>query len=73
MPTDPLSLERAADPKYWRDRAEEARALAEHMHDPLAIETMLRAAGEYERLALTAEGLRRARFAAGARFFHAGD
>jgi len=47
------------DPKAWRDKAAEARALAETMHNQRAIEAMLKAALEYERLAAVAEGLLR--------------
>jgi hypothetical protein len=38
----------AIDPKDWRKRAEEARALSDKMSDPLAKEMMLRIAKEYE-------------------------
>ena len=73
MPIDPFSPAMAADPKHWRDKAEEARILAERMHDPEAIEIMLRAAVEFERLANMAEGLHRTMFAAHAKFFRADD
>jgi hypothetical protein len=39
------------DPKHWRDRAEEARLLAEDINDPHSKETMRRIAKEYDRLA----------------------
>jgi hypothetical protein len=39
------------DPKHWRDRATEARALAEQMDDPEGKRMMLRVADDYERLA----------------------
>jgi hypothetical protein len=39
------------DAQYWRDRAEEVRASAEAMHDPVARQTLLKIAEEYERLA----------------------
>ena len=39
------------DPKHWRDRAKEARALAEQMDDPEGKRMMLRVADDYERLA----------------------
>jgi DNA mismatch repair ATPase MutS len=39
------------DPKHWRRRAKEARALAEQIADPEAKRTMLKNADDYERLA----------------------
>ena len=39
------------DPEHWRERAEEARHLAEQMSDPVAREMMLRIAEDYERIA----------------------
>ena len=39
------------DDQHWRDRAKEARALAQQMYDPLASEMMLRIASGYERMA----------------------
>ena len=39
------------DPKHWRYRAEEARAMAESMTDPEAKQSMLNVAADYERLA----------------------
>ncbi len=38
-------------PKHWRDRAEEARLLAEDMGDTVSREMMLRIATEYDQLA----------------------
>jgi hypothetical protein len=38
-------------PKHWRQRAQEARALAEQMHDTLCKDMMLRVANDYERIA----------------------
>ena len=38
-------------PKYWRDRADEARATAEQMRNPDAKEAMLQVAAIYERMA----------------------
>jgi predicted Rossmann-fold nucleotide-binding protein len=43
------------DPKHWRDRAEEARTMAERMMDDYAKEAMMRIADEYDRLADQAE------------------
>ena len=43
------------DPAHWRARAEEARTLADQMHDDKSRETMLRIATDYERLAKHAE------------------
>jgi len=43
------------DPKHWRDRAEEARANAEHLHDPDAKRMMLEIAASYDRIAKRAE------------------
>jgi hypothetical protein len=43
------------DPKHWRYRAEEARAMAESMTDPEAKRLMLNVAADYERLAKRAE------------------
>jgi hypothetical protein len=39
------------DAKYWRDRAEDVRIHAGEMRDPIARETMLRIAEEYEKFA----------------------
>ena len=43
------------DPKVWRGRAEEARALAEQMKDTEARNIMWRIAQDYDRLAQCAE------------------
>jgi hypothetical protein len=46
------------DPEHWRDRAKEARALAEDMADPVSKEKMLDLAANYEHLAKRAEDRR---------------
>jgi hypothetical protein len=38
------------DPEYWRDRAKEARAMAEDMADPASKQKMLEVAASYEHL-----------------------
>ena len=43
------------DPKHWRDRAQEARAIADEMKDPDAKQMMLGIARDYVRLAERAE------------------
>jgi hypothetical protein len=43
------------DPEHWRQRAEEARAIADQMNDPQAKEAMLKIAEDYERLGERAE------------------
>jgi hypothetical protein len=45
------------DPEHWRERADEARATASYAHDPEVRATMLRIAGEYDRLARLTERL----------------
>jgi hypothetical protein len=42
-------------PKHWRDRAEEARILAEDMGDTVSKEMMLQIATGYDRLAKRAQ------------------
>jgi hypothetical protein len=39
------------DAQYWRDRAEEVRARAEAIHDPVARRTLLKIAEDYKKLA----------------------
>jgi hypothetical protein len=41
-------------PQHWRERAEEARILAEQMHDDLSKKMMLKVAEDYEYLAVRA-------------------
>jgi hypothetical protein len=43
------------DPKHWRERADEARAVAEIVRDPDAKQAMLKVAEGYERLVKLAE------------------
>jgi len=43
------------DPAHWRQRAEEARTIAEQMNDLQSRESMLRIAKDYERLAERAD------------------
>jgi hypothetical protein len=44
------------DPKHWRDRAEEARVLAELIADPKSRQQMVAVAEAYERMASRADG-----------------
>jgi hypothetical protein len=43
------------DPAYWRQRAEEARRIADQLDDPLAKRTLLEIARSYERLSALTE------------------
>jgi len=44
------------DPKHWRDRADEARAVAEQLADPESKRRMVEIADHYDYLALKAKG-----------------
>jgi hypothetical protein len=46
------------DPEHWRERAKEARAMAEDMADPASKGKMLDVAANYEHLAKRAEDRR---------------
>jgi hypothetical protein len=46
------------DPEHWRDRAKEARAMAEGMTDSVSKQKMLDVAANYEHLAKRAEDRR---------------
>jgi len=50
MPKVPIN-----DPKHWRERAEEARTVADAMSDPDSKRKMLRISDDYEELARRAE------------------
>jgi hypothetical protein len=50
-----MALNVNSDPNYWRNRAEEARAIAVQMRHPHTKAVMLGIAQEYERLAERAE------------------
>jgi hypothetical protein len=39
------------DPEHWHQRAEEARLVAEQLHDPVAKAAILRIAADYEQIA----------------------
>jgi hypothetical protein len=43
------------DPAHWRQRAQEARSIADQLDDPAAKQTMLEIAQQYEQLANVAE------------------
>jgi len=47
------------DPEHWRQRAQEARAMAAQMNDPISRAMMEGVADDYEKLARRAEERRR--------------
>jgi len=47
------------DAQHWRDRAEEARAMADYLGDPTAREAMLQVAVGYDQLAQRATDRKR--------------
>ena len=49
------ALNKSDDPNRWRNRAEEARAIAVQMMDPHTKAVMLAIAQDYEKLAVRAE------------------
>jgi hypothetical protein len=50
-----VALGASHNPDYWRNRAEEARAIAVQMTDPHTKAVMLTIAQDYEKLAESAE------------------
>src|SRR5262245_30276496 len=54
-PSFPVAKVPINDPKHWRERAEEARTVADEMNDPDSKRKMLRIADDYEELARRAE------------------
>ncbi len=50
-----MALNSRNDPQYWRNRADEARAIAVQMTDPHTKATMLAIAKDYDKLAVRAE------------------
>jgi len=50
--------ERLRTPEYWRERAAEARTLAESMKDPQSKRAMLNVAASYENVAKRAQARR---------------
>ena len=58
-----------ANPKYWRNRAEEARVVADSMQDEQSKQLMFGVANEYERVAELTEKVKRSAIAWKARCF----
>jgi hypothetical protein len=52
---DVMALNHVNNPKHWRDRASEMRALSETMKDPETIALMNKLADDYGKLADRAE------------------
>lgn len=50
-----MALDKLDDPDYWRNRAEEARAIGVQMTNAHTKATMLAIAQDYEKLAVRAE------------------
>ena len=50
-----IDIRLSNDPRYWLERADKARDVAEKMTDPVLKQMMLDVAAGYERLAMRAE------------------
>ena len=50
-----IDIRLSNDPRYWLERADKARDVAEKMTDPVLKKMMLDVAAGYERLAMRAE------------------
>jgi molecular chaperone GrpE (heat shock protein) len=53
--SDPMAKVPINDPKHWRQRAQEARAVAQGIADEHSRKKLLRTAADYEELARRAE------------------
>jgi hypothetical protein len=51
-----MSAQHLSDPKHWRDRAAQMRALSDWMKDDETKATMLKLADEYDQLAERVDG-----------------